>query len=179
MDLGLFRAGGMDLQIISGPLFSLQPTHSARPNFDYELTAIRFGYMLDTPGGHGFFRGNDELLLEGSVAPIFQGPGTAIGGWSLLYRRNFVQPGSHIIPYFDVSGGGVYTDIYHDHIQRAIGSPLDFNLGASVGVRFLLGDSRWSIDVEAAYRHISDASLTPRNDGIDAIGALLGLSRTF
>jgi hypothetical protein len=178
-DVDLFHTGGLELQVISGPLFSQQPTHSARPNFDYALTAARIGYMLDTPRGHGFFRGNDEVLFEASGAAIFQGPGTAIGGASLLYRRNFIQPGSQWVPYFGVNLGGVYTDIYHDRTERAIGAPFDFNLGAHLGVRYLLGRSGWSLDAEAAYRHISDASITHRNDGIDAVGGLLGFSRFF
>jgi hypothetical protein len=178
-DADLFRTGGLELEVISGPLFSQQPTHSARPNFDYALTAARLGYMLDTPRGHGFFRGNDELLFEASGAAIFQGPGTAIGGASLLYRRNFVQPGSPWVPYFGVNLGGVYSDIYRDRTQRAIGAPFDFNLGAHIGVRYLLGSSGWALDAEAAYRHISDASITHRNDGIDAVGGLFGFSRFF
>ena len=39
-------------------------------------------------------------------------------------------------------------------------------------MRFMLGHhSPFSIDVEAAYRHISDASFTKRNDGIDSVSA--------
>jgi hypothetical protein len=178
-DADLFHTGALELQAISGPLFSIQPTHSARPNFDYELTDVRLGYMLDTPRGHGFFRGNDEVMLEASGAAIFQGPGTAIGGASVLYRRNFVQPHWCVVPYFGGSLGGVYTDIYHDRVQRAIGAPFDFNLGAQLGIRFLLPHSPWTIDAEASYRHISDASITRRNDGIDAMGGLLGVSRFF
>ena len=178
-DVDLFHTGGLELQAISGPLFSQQPTHSARPNFDYELTAVRIGYMLDTPRGHGFFRGNDEVLFEASGAAIFQGPGTAIGGASFLYRRNFIQPGSSFVPYFGVNLGGIYSDIYHDETQRALGSAFDFNLGAHLGVRYLIGTSGWSADAECAYRHISDASITRRNDGIDAVGGLIGISRFF
>ena len=178
-EMDLFRTGGMEFQALTGPLFSQQPTHSARPNFDYELTAIRLGYMLDTPRGHGFFRGNDEVLFEGSGAVIFQGPGTAIAGANFLYRRNFVQPHSCVVPYAGINLGGIYSDIYHDKVQRAIGSSFDFNLGAHLGVRILLGQSPWSFDAEAAYRHISDASITKRNDGIDAVGGLIGFSRFF
>jgi lipid A 3-O-deacylase len=178
-EVDLFHTGGLELQPMTGALFSQQPTHSARPNFDYELTAIRLGYMLDTPRSHGFFRGNDEVLFEGSGAVIFQGPGTAIAGGNFLYRRNFVQPHSRFVPYAGINLGGIYSDIYHDKVQRAIGSSFDFNLGAHIGVRILVGHSPWSFDAEATYRHISDASITTRNDGIDAVGGLVGFSRFF
>ncbi len=178
-ELDLFRTGALELQVMSGPFFSLQNTHAARPNIDYELTVVRLGYMLDTPRGRGFFRGNDEIALEVSGAPIFQGPGTACGGASLLYRRNFVQPGSCFVPYLGINLGGIYSDIYHNRVQRAIGAPFDFNLGANGGLRIRLGKTPWSIDAEFAYRHISDASITARNDGLDAIGGLIGFSRFF
>ena len=178
-DLDLFRTGALDVQVMSGPFLSVQPTHSARPNFDYAMTVARLGYMLDTPRSQGFFRGNDELFLETEGAAIYQGPGTAMGGASILYRRNFVQPHAWLVPYFGLGLGGLYSDIYHNRVQRAVGAPFQFNLQGHIGAHFLLGHSRWSIDVEAAYRHISDASISPRNDGIDAVGGLAGFSRIF
>ena len=136
--------------------------------------------MADTPRGHGFFRGNDEFMFEGQGSVLFQGPGTAMGGASLLYRRNFIQPGSRIIPYFTAGLGGLYDDIYHNQTQRAIGGDFQFNLEAEVGVRFLLGHhGTSSIDMEAAYRHVSDASITTRNDGIDSVGGEIGYSIFF
>ena len=176
----VFHTGGLEFQALDGVFFSQQPTHDARPNFDYEMTALRIGYMLDTPRGHGFFRGNDELLFEGQGSVLFQGPGTAMGGASFLYRRNFVQPNSLVVPYFNAGLGGLYDDIYHSYPQRAIGARFQFNLEAEIGARFLLGHhSPFSIDVAASYRHISDASLTKRNDGIDSVGGEIGLSVFF
>ena len=179
-EVDLFHTGAFELQVLSGPFFSQQPTHDARPNFDYELTAVRIGYMLDTPRGHGFFRGNDEVMFEAQGSVLCQGPGTAMGGASFLYRRNFVQPNALVIPYVNLGLGGLYDDIYHNRVQRAIGGNFQFNLEGEIGLRFLLGHhSRCAIDVEAAYRHISDASITTRNDGIDAVGGELGFSVFF
>ena len=62
-----FHTGRLEFQALDGRLSSrVQPTHDARPNFDYELTALRIGYMFDTPRGHGFFRGNDEFHVRGA-----------------------------------------------------------------------------------------------------------------
>jgi hypothetical protein len=177
--MDLFHTGALELQVLSGPMISFQPTHAARPNIDYSLTVVRLGYMLDTPRGSGFFRGNDEVLLEASGAAIFQGPGSAMGGLSALYRRNFVQPNACLIPYFGIGLGGLYTDIYHNPTQRALGSAWEFNLAAELGARVRIGKGPWTVDIAATYRHISDASLTERNDGIDAIGGMLGFSRFF
>ena len=179
-EVDIFRTDAWEFQAVTGPFFSQQPTHSARPNFDYELTALRIGFMADTPRGHGFFRGNDEFMLEAQGSAIFQGPGSAMGGASLLYRRNFVQPNAWILPYFTAGLGGLYSDIYHDRVQRAIGGPFQFNLEAAIGVRIPIGHPRrCAIDLEASYRHISDASITSRNDGIDSVGGAVGLSFFF
>ena len=179
-DDDIFQTGHFEFQALAGPFFSQQPTHDARPNFDYVLTALRVGVMADTPRGHGFFRGNDEFLFEGQGSVLFQGPGTAMGGASFLYRRNFVQPSARVIPYFTAGLGGLYDDIYHNRTQRAIGGRFQFNLEAEVGLRILVGHRGTSaIDLEAAYRHISDASITERNDGIDSVGGEIGYSFFF
>ncbi len=174
----LFHRGVWELQIAEGVEFSLQNTSRIRPNIDYELTILRGGYMLDTPHGSNFLRGNDELLLEVVGGPMFQGPGSALGGLSIVYRRNFLSPGARVIPYFDAGGGGVYSDASHDRVQQALGSPFEFDLQAGVGVRFRLGMG-WTLDAEFTYRHLSNAHIVDRNLGTNAIGGLLGASYSF
>lgn len=175
-----FRRGAFDLQVMSGVLFSVQRTTFLRPNVDFNLGVIRVGYMLDGVYGSGFFRGNDEVMLEGAGGSIFVGPGTALGGLSVMYRRNFLWPSvqSRLVPYFDLGGGGVYSDAYHVHPQREFGSPGEFDLQAGLGLRFRL-TRQWSLDAEANFRHLSNADISGRNYGINSIGGLLGVSRSF
>ncbi len=164
---------------MDGAEYSVQDTGLRRPNIDYELTTVRLGYMLDSPhAGGSFLRGNDEVLLEAAGGVIFEGPGTALGGLSLLYRRNFLAPNAWAAPYINVGAGGAYSDAYHDQAQQALGSKFEFYLQGSVGVRFRLS-SRYSLDVESSYRHLSNAGLAERNLGTNGIGGLLGLSYTF
>ena len=125
----IFRRGALELQTTDGAFFSLQHTANRRPNIDYELTVIRAGYMLDSPHQGGtFLRGNDELLLEGTGGPIFQGPGTGLGSLSIIYRRDFLAPNAWLVPDFAVGGGGLYSNAYRDQTQGAIGSKFEFDL---------------------------------------------------
>ena len=173
-----FRTGAFDLQFALGPEISIQQTSALRPNIDYGLAVLRVGNMLDTVRGSGFFRGNDEVMLEAIGGPIYTGPGSALGGLSLMYRRNFVPPGARIIPYFDVGAGGVYSDAYHQKVQRALGSPFEFDLQAGLGLRYRIS-AKWSLDGEASYRHLSNANFASRNYGTNGFGGLVGFSYAF
>ena len=175
----IFHRGALDLQVADGVEFSRQKTGLERPNIDYELTAVRLGYMVDSPHRGGtFLRGNDEFMLEAVSGVILQGPGTAFGGLSILYRRNFLAPGAKAVPYITVGGGAVYCDAYHDRVQQALGSNFEFDLQADVGLRYRIG-AHWSVDAEVAYRHLSNAHLVERNLGTNGIGGLLGVSYGF
>ena len=175
-----FEKGSFDLQVMSGVLFSVQRTTFLRPNLDYDLGVIRVGYMLDSTYGHGFLRGNDEFMLEAAGGSIWVGPGSGLGGLSLIYRRNFLWPSvqPRLVPYLDFGAGAVYSDAYHTHPQRELGSPGEFDLQAGLGLRFRL-TRVWSIDAEANFRHLSNADISGRNYGSNDIGGLIGLSRSF
>lgn len=175
----IFQRGTFDLQLVDGAVYSQQHTGQRRPNIDYELTAIRFGYMVDSPHADGtFLRGNDEFLLESVGGVIFDGPGTALGGLSVVYRRNFLAPGARAVPYLNLGAGGVYCDAYHNQVQQALGSKFEFDLQASIGVRWRLA-RHWTLDGEFAYRHLSNAHLAERNLGTNAVGGLFGASYAF
>ena len=167
--LAAFQKGALDLQIMLGAEDSIQDTSPGRPNIDYGLAVVRFGYMLDSARGSGFLRGNDEVMIEGISGPIYTGPGTFLSGLSLVYRRNFVPPSARIVPYLNLGAGGVYSDAYHQRVQRALGSPFEFDLQGGVGLRYRF-DAKWSIDGEASFRHLSNADLAPRNYGTNALG---------
>ena len=174
----IFHHGALDFQLLGGALYSIQRTSYLRPNFDYAPIVLRLGYMVNNVYGKGFFRGNDEVMLEGLGAPIFVGPGSGLGGLSLLYRRNFLSPDARIVPYFTAGVGGIYTDAYHDHPQRALGAPGEFDLQGALGLRFRVS-THLTVDTEFSYRHLSNAGLASRNYGTNGIGGMVGLSYGF
>ncbi len=176
--LAAFQRGALDLQIMLGAQDSTQDTSPLRPNIDYGLAVARLGYMLDPVRGKGFFRGNDEVMLEAVGGPMITGPGTFLTGLTVVYRRNFVPPSARIVPYINLGAGGVYSDAFHQRVQRALGSPFEFDLLGSVGVRYRF-DAKWSLDGEVSFRHLSNADFASRNYGTNALGGLVGFSYAF
>lgn len=172
---GPFDAGQHELQIGTGVFISFQNTSEHRPQINDAGGHVRLGWMLSSPSGEGFWRGNTEFLVTAYGAGIFKGPGSVLAGGSLLLRRNFVQPGSRWVPYGQLEAGALYSDAYLDKPQRALGEAFEFQLGGGFGVRFLWSD-RCTLFGEFNYRHISNAGIADRNVGTNAGGVILGLS---
>ncbi len=170
----VFDKGSREFQALTGAFVSIN--HA--PELDYAIGTLRVGWMLNTPQGEGFFRGNAEFLLEAFGAGIYEGPGSFLAGGTLLLRYNFVQPEARLVPYVQIGAGGLYSDAYQDESQRLIGSAFEFNLQGSVGVRWFLSE-RCALAIEGGYRHISNANLADRNTGVDSIGAQIGFSYFF
>jgi hypothetical protein len=166
-----FEKGNHEFQALTGAFYSFN--HS--PSMGYAVGALRLGWMLSTASGEGLFRGNTEVLVEVFGAEIFEGPGSYLAGGTLFVRYNFVQAESKWVPYFQLGAGGLYSDASQDQSQRLIGSDFEFNLQAGLGVRYFVSD-RCAVVLEAQYRHISNACLSDRNVGVDAVGAALGFS---
>jgi hypothetical protein len=134
--------------------------------------------MLTNPRGSGFFAGNYEVLGEVFGGGIFQGPGNVEAGATLIFRYNFIQPSARIVPYMQIGGGGIYTDISERESRGLVSLPVEFNLQGSGGLRFLVG-RRSAILLEAGYRHISNASIKLPNRGVDSVGGTLGFGFFF
>ena len=172
---GFAEQARFGFQFVSGPLFfpvGLGPDDESFRTFPIDL---RLGWWMTPPRGPGWLRGRFEGMLELSAAPVFEGAGSIVVGPSLLWRYNFVQPGARLVPYFQIGAGVVYNDAYQDRTQQAIGRAVEFSLQASVGTRFFLS-SRVSLDAELQYHHISNAGLARRNQGVNALGGLIGFS---
>jgi lipid A 3-O-deacylase len=147
-----------------------------RPRFDYAGGDFRYGIVL-TPSffDHSrLLRGNVELLVDALTDDVTAGPGHYLAGGSLLFRYNFIQPGSHFIPYFQAGGGGLHSDAAEVPSQRLIGGNFEFILEADLGARIPLND-RWSLLVEAGFQHISNGDTAARNVGVNALGGRIGV----
>lgn len=173
-----FDKGKMEFQISSGVMTSLFNYGPYRPKITDVDASLRLGWMLYTPRGEGCLRGNLEFLLEAEGALTVQGPKTGLTGADLMLRYNFVQPDARFVPYLQVAGGGVYTDIDHDQHQHFIGRDEEFYLGVGLGAHWFFS-KRCALSIEADYRHISNANTADRNIGLNSVGGMLGLSCYF
>ncbi|MGI9114221.1 MAG: acyloxyacyl hydrolase [Chthoniobacterales bacterium] len=63
-------------------------------------------------------------------------------------------------------------------MQEDIGGTFEAGLRAGVGTRFLICRG-WSLDTELFFEQISNAGTQTRNVGINPLGGLLGISRSF
>lgn len=173
-----FSRGSREWEDLVGAYFLFDRGGNQRVTVDYLIDSLRYGAMLYSPNGPGILRGNVEALGEIFAGGIFHGPGTAVAGITGFLRYNFVQPGARIVPYFQGGGGFIYTDITGEESDRAISLPVEFNLQAVGGLRFIV-NSRWSVLTEMGYRHISNASIKSPNYGIDQLGGNVGVGFSF
>lgn len=169
----------ISLQVVAGALFSPFCLTSSHPVFDYVQTNLRIGRRLNCPTVPGSaLRGHFEGILELSNSVIYKGPGDYIGGFTALIRYNWLPPDAKLVPYIQTGAGIVYADAYKDHSQRVIGQAIEFSLQAGLGLHYLVHKD-WSIDTEATFQHISNAGLSDRNHGLNAVGGFVGLTYFF
>ncbi len=174
----VFAKGGKEFQSVAGLFYFFDRGGNDGPSIDLAVASLRWGIMLSNPHGTGFFAGNYEFLAEVFAGGIFQGAGSVETGATLFLRYNFIQPQARVIPYMQIGGGGVYTDISETGSHGLVSLPVEFNLQGTGGLRFML-NQRCSFILEAGYRHISNAAIKLPNGGVDSVGGDLGFGIFF
>lgn len=174
-----FDKGMKEFQLGVEGMWSLDNGGEKRPALNDVDLIGRLGWMLYSPSGDGFLRGNCELLIDAGVGAIYDGPGDVLVELALVLRYNFVQPNARCVPYFQIGAGGEYSNASSsDSKQRLLGTEFLFNLQGALGVRFMLSD-RSAFYVEANYRHVSNADTGSRNIGLNSLGGQVGYSWFF
>jgi lipid A 3-O-deacylase len=135
---------------------------------------LRYGWILTKPHGPGFLKGRFEYAVD--VVPVFvvfQRTNTAYGAAinPLNLKWNFATRGGRVMPYFELSGGTLFTD----HDVPAFTSQVNFTSGAALGFHFLGEKRAWSI--ETRYMHVSNAGLSDPNPGINTVQVRLGIGK--
>jgi hypothetical protein len=179
---GPFARGTWEIEGGAGEFCSFSTTDAKRPTVNYQFEDIRLGWMYNSPRHGevlgGWLRGSSELMLELAAGPVTMGPGSYLAGGSLLWRYNFVQPDARWVPYLQLGAGASGNNIYKGRGQMEIGEAFEFVLQADLGLKYLIND-RWSVSAEAGYRHISNADLSSRNEGLNSLGGLMQVSYRF
>ena len=134
-----------------------------------------FGWILTRPHGPSFLKGRFEYLVD--VVPlfvVFQPGETAYGaGFDPLNLRWNFACRSKLAPYFELSGGPLFTNRDVPNGTNTV----NFMSSAALGTHFL-GDTRhWTVEVR--YMHISNAGLAVANPGLNTVQVRLGIGKFF
>lgn len=135
---------------------------------------LRYGWILTKPHGPWFLKGRFEYAVDAVPAfVVFQPANTAYGAGvnPLNLKWNFATRGERVMPYFELSGGTLFTN----HDVPAFTSQVNFTSAAAFGFHFLGERHTWSI--EACYMHISNAGLSDPNPGINTVQIRLGIGK--
>jgi hypothetical protein len=173
---GWFDRASFELELMSGLVGA--PIAGDHISYHYTDTELRLGWMLYSPRGSGYLRGNLELLANTGGGGMFEGPGSVFGSAGAMLRYNFIQPGARFVPYFQGGACAFVSDIYENKRQEDIGGRFEADLKPAVGTRFFICRD-WSLNSELFFEHISNAGTQARNVGINGLGGLLGISRHF
>lgn len=169
-----FQKGKWESGINGGVMFSPSIVYVQKHIVNYTTTGLEAGYMLDNPGASRWYRGNYEVAGELFGGGVIAGKGSYVSGGIIWLRYNFLNAGSRLKPYVQIGAGGESTDID----RRILGENFNFNLDADFGLRYMI-TPRCSINLEYRFQHFSDASVTKVNLGVNAQGAIIGVSWFF
>jgi hypothetical protein len=159
-----FRAGSEANRRISGELGDVRPV-AVIPRFGVGVT--------DPVGGDAWYRGNLEILLEGTLLFNTEPEFGFAGGIGSTLRYNFL-PWRRVVPFVDANFGVLGLDF--DLSRQADG--FNFNVGAGSGSHWLVGE-RSTITTEVRWQHISNMNTQRPNDGINDVLFLIGFTHFF
>lgn len=143
-----------------------------------ELKDIQFVYatprwgigISDPLGGRSWYRGNFELVLEGTFLYMFEPKSGIAGGIAPGVRYNFLT-NTRFIPFFFAGVGFIALDA--DLARQSDG--LNFIVQSGVGLHYFMSQ-RTALTGEWRFHHISNASIHDRNAGINSSLFMLGLT---
>jgi opacity protein-like surface antigen len=141
---------------------------------DLALTSLSYSLMVgDVKGTGTWYQGNWELRCELFGGAQFNSETHWLAGVAPHLRYDFAT-GTRWVPYIDAGGGVTLTEI------RApdLGGTFQFNLQASIGTNYFFRDDM-AVSIEGRYFHLSSAHLTTPNNGVNTVGAFLGVNYFF
>ena len=81
------------------------------------------------------------------------------------------------LSYF-LSAGGGFGVVDSQDVVGAQGQDFTLNWFAKAGIRFRLRE-HWFLSMSAFFQHMSNRGMTDPNPGLDALGGLIGISKSF
>jgi lipid A 3-O-deacylase len=140
-------------------------------DIEFVYVTPRWGVGISDPlGDRSWYRGNFELLLEGTFLYIFEPKHGIAGGLAPVFRYNFLT-GSRIVPFLQAGAGVIALDA--DLERQADG--LNFIVQSGLGLHFFVSQST-ALTGEWRFHHISNAGIHNRNAGINSSLFMLGVT---
>ena len=131
---------------------------------------LRYGLILTSPHGPGFLRGQLEYAFD--VVPVWvitQKTNTAYGGGIDPFAIKWILTApKKVKPYVLIEGGTLFTNT---KVPEGA-SQINFTTAGGLGAHFL--GEKHNFSVEVRFQHISNASMTNYNPGINTIQVRLG-----
>jgi len=170
---GGFLVGAQSLAGEVGGIDGVKILGSSKTH-DMALASVSYGHMLWPVVGQGrWYRGNWELRGE-----VFGGVElTPSQHWFVgvtPHLRYNLATGTRWVPFLDAGAGLTATDIG----LPDLGSSFEFNLQGGLGLHWFVRNN-WAVTVEARYFHLSDAGTTHRNNGVNGVMTLIGVTYFF
>ena len=169
-----FGFGKQSLGLSGGYGFALPVGGTDAPELEdiqFVYVTPRWGVGISNPlGERSWYRGNFELLLEGTFLYMFEPKSGIAGGLAPMLRYNFLT-GSRVIPFLQAGAGVIALDA--DLSRQSDG--LNFILQSGVGLHFFLSQST-ALTGEWRFHHISNASIHDKNAGINSSLFMLGVT---
>ena len=168
-----FRSSAQDLTFGAGAAQGL-PVLGGIQSHDLALVSLSYGHMLGhTVGLDHFYRGNWEFRAELFGGAQFAPTSNWLLGVAPHLRYNFAT-GTRLVPYIDGGAGVTATSISAPDLSNTF----EFNLQATIGAHWFFSDDL-ALTLEARYLHMSCASISSPNRGLNAMIGLIGLSFFF
>lgn len=148
---------------------------------DPELEDIQFVYVTprwsvglsDPLGGNSWYRGNFDLLIEGTFLYMLEPKRGLAGGLAPMVRYNFLT-GSRFIPFLQAGAGVIALDAN----LREQSDGVNFILQSGVGFHYFISQ-RTALTGEWRFHHISNADIHENNLGINSSLVMLGVTFFF
>lgn len=165
--------GQWDVQIMGGCFGDIGDA-----NYNWAQSSFRLGRVWNCECC-SFLPGAFEGLIDVTSAHTMESSfGNYFVGGGLIGRYNFVTLGSRVVPYMQTGVGFQYNDAYLDPNQPYLGSRIALTGQADLGFRVFL-TKHLSLDFEGGYRFISGLSMSDRDEGINALGGMAGMTYFF
>lgn len=132
----------------------------------------RYGWVLTGLHGPGFLRGRFEYGVDAVPIYVFFQPGRTTYGVGIdpvVLKWDF-RPRRRIVPYFEITGGGVLAN----HAVPRTDTAFDFTLTTALGFSVFRG--RHAVNVDFRLFHLSNAGLSAPNLGVNNLEVRIGFS---